>query len=166
MKQISLDGRIGKDAQVSTTKGGRPYVRFSVANNSFEGGTEKTEWFDITSYDPYIIENRVKYLSKGKYVIINGKLRTEVTTKDGRIYVNQYVTATNIDEPQFGAKKDDADNNEPKVSTYSRETVTEEVKPQPQPSVSVAGNVSTTFNPSDYPSVNYDDNSSDDGLPF
>ena len=58
MKTITFDGRIGASgAEVRTTKGGKPYVRFSVANNSFANGAEKTEWYEVTSYDEYIINN-------------------------------------------------------------------------------------------------------------
>ena len=102
MKSITFDGRIGANgAEVRTTKGGKPYVRFSVANNSFVNSQEKTEWFDVTSYDPHVIENRISVLTKGTYVIIGGQLNTEVNVKDGKVWVNQYVTASTIDVPYF-----------------------------------------------------------------
>ena len=109
MKTITFDGRIGASgAEVRTTKGGKPYVRFSVANNSFANGAEKTEWFDITSYDEYIINNRAKYLTKGTYVIITGTPNVEVNVRDGKVWLNQYVTATTIDTPSFKKRDDDA----------------------------------------------------------
>ena len=110
MKSITFDGRIGANgAEVRTTKGGRPYVKFSVANNSFANGQEKTEWFDITSYDPFVIENRVKYLTKGTYVIITGTPNSEVNVdRTGKVWLNQYVTASSIDTPSFRKKDEDA----------------------------------------------------------
>ena len=127
MKSITFDGRIGANgAEIRQTRGGKPYVRFSVANNSFVNNQEKTEWFDVTSYDPYVIENRVKYLTKGTYVIINGSLNTDVNVKDNKVWVNQYVTASTIDTPYFGKKGDDEQspqaiqtNVEPEVSTFT-----------------------------------------------
>jgi single-stranded DNA-binding protein len=108
MKTITFDGRIGANgAEVRTTKGGKPYVRFSVANNSFANGAEKTEWFDVTSYDEYIINNRVKYLTKGTYIIVTGNPNVEVNVRDGKIWLNQYVTATTIDTPSFKKKDED-----------------------------------------------------------
>lgn len=105
---MTFDGRIGASgAEVRTTKGGKPYVRFSVANNSFANGAEKTEWFDVTSYDEYIINNRVKYLTKGTYVIITGNPNIEVNVRDGKIWLNQYITASTIDTPSFKKKEDD-----------------------------------------------------------
>lgn len=179
MKQIIFDGRIGKDAEVRTTKGGKPFVRFSVANNSFVGGQDKTEWFDVTSYDSYVIENRVKYLKKGTYVIINGALNTEVAVKDGKIWQNQYVTAVGIDTPSFG-KKDSATpvehTEDVGVSTYTAQTQT--VKPntvteaysQPTPQQEVAQ--PTYAQPQPQPSyatvgASYGNSESmDDDLPF
>lgn len=129
MKLITFDGRIGANgAEVRTTRGGKPYVRFSVANNSFINSQEKTEWFDVTSYDPYIIENRVKSLTKGTYVIIQGELNTETNVKDNKVWLNQYVTATSINIPYLGKKSEDEQNvreikeqisSDEEVSTYS-----------------------------------------------
>lgn len=139
MKTITFDGRIGASgAEVRTTKGGKPYVRFSVANNSFANGAEKTEWFDITSYDEYIINNRVKYLTKGTYVIITGTPNVEVNVRDGKVWLNQYVTATTIDTPSFKKKEDDgsvgssAPDATPNVSTFTGGTATTVLTPKPE----------------------------------
>lgn len=156
MKQISFDGRIGKDAEVFATRGGRKYVRFSVANDTFINGENKTEWFDVTSYDPYVVENRVKYLSKGRYVIVHGSLNTEVNAKNGKIYLNQYVTANCIDTPLFGKKDDEK---EEKVSTYTapsdKPVDTPTYQPAPEPAY-VGSGAGSSLN----------DMSDDDDLPF
>lgn len=141
MKNIFFDGRIGRDgAEIKTTQGGKKYVKFSVANNSFAGGQEKTEWFEVTSYDPYVIENRAQYLTKGTYVIISGTLKCEVKVgKDNNMYLNYYVTATTIDTPSFKKKDESSETTEQTVSTYTASTQTEKVapapKPEPQPAV-------------------------------
>ena len=123
MKVIIFDGRIGaKGAEVSATRGGKPFVRFSVANNSYVNGQDKTEWFDVTSYDPFIIENKVNSLTKGTPVQIVGTLNTEVKVKDGKVWVNQYVTADRI-EFNFAGKRDD-DSQSAATSEASVSTVT------------------------------------------
>lgn len=132
MKTISFDGRIGASgAEVRTTQGGKPYVRFSVANNTFVNSQEKTEWFDVTSYDPFVIEKRINVLTKGTYVIIQGQLNTEVNVKDGKVWVNQYVTASTIDVPYFKKSENEQGVQEIKqaitptddgISTYTPET--------------------------------------------
>lgn len=144
MKSITFDGRIGTGAEIRSTNGGKPYVRFSVANNSFVNSQEKTEWFEVTSYDPYVIENRVKVLTKGTYVIVQGQLNTDVKVKDGKVWINQYVTATSIEVPYFGKKNEDEQNvqeikesissqeDDPPVSTYTKPAAKSQPKPQPQ----------------------------------
>jgi len=141
MKQITLDGRIGKDgAKTYQTAKGKTYIRFSLANDSFVNGANKTEWFDITCFDPYIVENRSKYMTQGRYAIVQGVLNSEVSVKDGKVYLNHYVNANNIELPSFGNKKEES--NGVQVSTFtggtkSAETakasstpVQEAVKPQ------------------------------------
>lgn len=175
MKTITFDGRIGASgAEVRMTKGGKPYVKFSVANNSFANGAEKTEWYDITSYDPYIIENRVKFLTKGTYVIISGTPNVEVNVdRNGKVWLNQYVTASTIDTPTFKKRDEDGAqstvNENASVSTYtggtqSQYSSTSIPKPEPAPAVATVGSVpapSVSESAADVMSVEIDDD-----LPF
>lgn len=175
MKTITFDGRIGASgAEVRMTKGGKPYVKFSVANNSFANGAEKTEWYDITSYDPYIIENRVKFLTKGTYVIISGTPNVEVNVdRNGKVWLNQYVTASTIDTPTFKKRDEDGAqstvNENADVSTYtggtqSQYSSTSIPKPEPAPAVATVGSVpapSVSESAADAMSVEIDDD-----LPF
>ena len=132
MKQITLDGRIGKDgAKILQTAKGKSYIRFSLANDSFINGANKTEWFDITCFDPYLVESKSKFMTQGRYVIVQGVLNSEVINKSGTIYLNHYVTANNIELPSFGGKREES--NEVQVSTFTGGTKSEEVKPQPVP---------------------------------
>lgn len=115
MKQITIDGRLGKDAVLGTAKNGRQYLRFSVANTSFsKTDGEKTEWFDVTTYDDFAIKYRQNVLKKGSYVIVTGTLNSEISTKDSKIWLNHYVNATDINVPNLGTKKE---NLAPKVDT-------------------------------------------------
>lgn len=126
MKQITLDGRIGRDgAKTFQTAKGKSYIRFSLANDSFINGANKTEWFDVTCFDPYLVENKSKFMTQGRYAIIQGTLNSEVTNKDGKIFLNHYVTAINIELPSFGGKKDES--NEAQVSTFTGGTKSAEV---------------------------------------
>ena len=130
MRQITLDGRIGLGgATVKTTAKGKSYIRSSLANDTFINGTNKTDWFDVTCFDPYIVENKAKFLTKGRYVIVQGVLDSEVKNREGKIYLNQYVNAQNIELPSFG-KRDDNDS-EPKVSTYTGGTKSDQISQKP-----------------------------------
>lgn len=165
MKQISLDGRIGKDAEVLTTKGGKKYIRFSLANDTFMNGENKTEWFDVTCYDPFVVENRVKFLTKGRYVIVSGNLNTDVNVRNGKIYLNQYVTANSIDTPSFGKKEQDTE--EETVSTYTggtTPTLSTKISEQPKQVVEVKKPEPAYSYTASSSSIN--DMSDDDDLPF
>lgn len=149
MKTIILDGRVGTaGTEVKVTKAGKQYARFSLANNTYTNGEEKTEWFEIISYDPTFIEKRAQYLNKGSYVIVTGNIRTEVKVgQDNKMYINHYVTASNIDTPRLGGKSDNAtqDNattSTPVVSTFTGGTKSEmvaQVTAQPSEGVIVLG---------------------------
>jgi single stranded DNA-binding protein len=162
MKTIIFDGRVGQNGtEVKTSKNGKLYARFTVANNAYVNGEEQTEWFDVTVYDPTFIEKRAQYLGKGSYVIVTGSIRTEIRPdKTGKIWVNHYVTATNVDTPRLGGKNENRDSvstSTPVVSTFTGGTKSDltetmqtpalqvnipsqiTVQPQPNVAVSVAG---------------------------
>lgn len=109
MRQITIDGRLGRDAEVSTGKDGRQYIKFSVANTLFKDGEEKTEWFDITSFDSFIVNKKVKALTKGSYVIVTGSWETDtnVSPKDNQLYINHRVIANSVDVPKLGKSQSD-----------------------------------------------------------
>jgi len=127
MRQITLDGRIGKGgAKVMKSSNGRDYVRFDIANDAFVDGTNKTDWFSITCFDPYIVSKKSEFLKQGRYVIVQGTIKSEVNTKNGKIWLNHYVTANNIELPSFG-KREEKDEDEPLVSTFTGGTKSEEI---------------------------------------
>ena len=132
MRQITLDGRIGTGgAKVLQTAKGKSYIRFSIANDTFVNGANKTEWFDVTCFDPFLVENKAKYMTQGRYVIVQGVPDSQVVNKEGKIYLNNYITAVSIDLPSFGTKKED--NPVAQVSTFTGGTKSAEVtKPQVQ----------------------------------
>ena len=136
MRNLVIDGRLGKDATMEKTKDGRTYLRFAIANNYYNRGSEKTEWFDVTSFDKNVIENRVKALMKGRYVIVTGTPLSKVhITQDRKVYLNQYITAISIETPSFGKRNDDnsSEAQRPKVSTYTGGTPTTFSRPLPPP---------------------------------
>lgn len=128
MRQIMLDGRIGKDgAKVLKSNNGKDYIRFSLANDSFVNGENKTEWFEISCFDPYIVENKSKFMTQGRYAIVQGVVNSEVTSKNGKIYLNHYVKANNIELPSFGTKKEESNEAQTQISTFTGGTRSEQI---------------------------------------
>lgn len=107
MKQIFFDGRLGKDAEVKTTANGRTFIHFSVANSSYPKGQEVTEWWDVYSFDPFVIESKSKVLKKGYYVLVTGSEDTKTSVgNDGKIYINRRCNATSIDVPNITGRSE------------------------------------------------------------
>lgn len=111
IRVLHLDGRIGKDgAELKQTVAGKPYLRFSLANNYYAGGQEKTEWFDVKVFDPFIIESKKDFLTKGTYVHCVGSFQTDVNVdKNNKVWVNQYMTAYSVETPSIGRKFNEGD---------------------------------------------------------
>ena len=115
MKTIIFDGRVGQNGtEVKTSKKAigkhAQAVYVLAANNAYINGEERTEWFDVTVYDQTFIEKRAQYLGKGSYVIVTGSINTRLgQIRTGKIWVNHYVTATNVDTPRLGGKNENKD---------------------------------------------------------
>ena len=159
MRQIVIDGRLAKDAVISVSQNGRQHIKFSIANTIFKGNEEKTEWFDITSFDDFVINKKSKALTKGSYVIVTGNWETEanVSAKDGKLYINQRVVATDVNIPNVG-KKNDA------TATSSIPTPEVQVPQVSQPTINIPS-VEARLNAAPAPEIVMD-KEADDDLPF
>jgi len=135
---VILTGRIGKDgAELKQTVTGKPYLRFSLANNLYTNGQEKTQWFDVKVFDQFTIDNLGKILTKGTPVYVCGSLVCEPNVdKNGRIWQNYYVTAIRVSILNTGRKdKDEIVNMSSGVSVTTKDTfqpVEQTVTPAPK----------------------------------
>lgn len=80
LNKVMLIGNLGRDPEMRYVPSGSPVTNFSVAVNrntrNPEGQVqEETEWFYVTAWDK-LAENANQYLSKGKKVYVEGRLRT------------------------------------------------------------------------------------------
>lgn len=158
MKTIVIDGRLGKDAVLNTSKNGNQYLKFSVANTTFSNGQEKTEWFDVTTFNENLIKAKTPVLKKGSYVIVTGTWDSNTSVKDNKVWLNHYVTASDINVPNLGNKQQNA--LAPKVETPAVSVPTVNVPTVEIPSVEERLNSAVEMN---YVSM---DNDGDDELPF
>lgn len=96
-------GRLGKDAEIGETSGGTKYVKFTVAENNYRNGEDKTTWYDVTSYDNFVVNTQIKVLKKGAFVVIVGDVDSKINVgKNGKIYLNHNITASAIKVPNLG----------------------------------------------------------------
>lgn len=78
--QVNLIGNLGADPEVRYTGNGTPVCNMRIATNEFWNNTqgqrqERTEWHRIVVWGKNA-ENCGKFLSKGRLVSIEGKIRT------------------------------------------------------------------------------------------
>lgn len=106
LNRTELQGRLTHDPELKTTQGGVSVCSFRLA---VEGdikdrntGERKTEFFTIVTWRN-TAEFVSKYLSKGRMVIIDGKLHNkEYTDRDGK---KRYVTEIHAENVYFADSK-------------------------------------------------------------
>ncbi len=80
LNKVMIIGNLGKDPEMRYTASGSAVTSFSVAvSRKFKSSDgeqqEETEWFSVSCWDK-LAEIANQYLSKGKPVFIEGRLRT------------------------------------------------------------------------------------------
>lgn len=94
--KITIVGHLGRDAEQRFTPGGMAVASFSVATTEKRKDGEKTTWFRVSLFGKQA-ENIAPYLTKGKLVFVEGRLRQEeYTTKDGATRTALEVNATDL----------------------------------------------------------------------
>jgi single-strand DNA-binding protein len=92
-QSITIIGRLGRDPEMRYLPSGDPVTSFSVATdrawNDKNGQRHKeTTWFRITVFGKQA-EIANQYLSKGKMVLVEGRLRPDPKTGGPAIYQRQ-----------------------------------------------------------------------------
>ena len=96
--RIILMGRLTKDPEIRTTQSGVTMCRFSIAvDRAYSKGQEKqTDFFDITAWRQ-TAEFVSKYFSKGKCILIEGKIQNNnYTDQNGVKHYQNVVIADSV----------------------------------------------------------------------
>lgn len=80
LNRVQIIGRLGKDPEEHSTKNGANYVMFPVAVNRLWKGRDgesrkETDWFNVEVWGR-LAEICRSYLSKGRLVFVEGRIRT------------------------------------------------------------------------------------------
>ncbi|MFO7917478.1 MAG: single-stranded DNA-binding protein [Anaerolineae bacterium] len=101
-QKVIIIGNLGSDPEMRYTPDGTPVTNFSVATNrrwtDSDGQTqERTVWFRVTAWRR-LAETCNQYLSKGRQVFVEGRLRTPepYQGRDGQWRASLEVTARNV----------------------------------------------------------------------
>jgi single-strand DNA-binding protein len=111
LNRAMLIGRLGRDPEIRYTQDGRAVANFTLATSlkwrDKQSGDmkERTEWHRIVAFGK-LGEICGEYLSKGKQVFIEGRLRTRSWEKDG---VTRYTTEIEATNMQMLGGRDSAD---------------------------------------------------------
>lgn len=99
VNKVILLGKLGKDAETKFTGNGDSVTNFSIATSSRWKDKASGEWKEATDWHNVVLwraENLANYLTKGKSVYVEGKLRTR--SYDDKSGSKRYVTEVMADE--------------------------------------------------------------------
>lgn len=97
MNDVKLLGRLTADPETRYTATGDPVSRFCLAVNAGKdaNGNNTAEFFNIVTFKNQA-EFTTKYLTKGRQIVISGRLHNNRWTKDGQNHVSTEVIADRI----------------------------------------------------------------------
>lgn len=147
INKVILVGHLGKDPELRYLEGNVSVASFPLATsetfNKDGKKVEQTEWHNIVMWRG-LADVAAKYLSKGRLVYIEGKLRTRsYEDKEG---VRRYTTEIVAESFNILGRRSDFENTSSSSSSSS--------------------SASSTANQAQEQSVDFTENDSDDGLPF
>ncbi len=94
-------GNLGRDPELRYTQGGQPVCRLAVAtsrrylNKRSNEMVEETEWHRITVWGK-TAEHCNTYLTKGRQVYVEGRLKTTSYEKEGQRHYSTEIVADNV----------------------------------------------------------------------
>ena len=83
MNRWTGTGRLGKDVELRYTQSGKAFATFSLAVDDGYGENRKTYWFSVVVWDK-LAETCANSLKKGSKVLVDGKLTSRTSEKDGK----------------------------------------------------------------------------------
>ena len=111
LNKVMIIGNLGADPEMRYTANGSSVTEFRVAVNrnytTNEGERrEETEWFRIVTWNR-LAETCSQYLSKGRQVYVEGRLRTR--SWEGQDGVTRYTTEVIAQDVRFLGNRRDAE---------------------------------------------------------
>jgi single-strand DNA-binding protein len=83
MNRVLITGRLTRDPEMRKLASGKTVTQFSVATNDYRGGTEKSEYHLVVTWDR-LAEICGQYLGKGQLVAIEGRIQTRQWDDDNK----------------------------------------------------------------------------------
>ena len=96
MNRVIISGRITNDLELRTTANGKHFVAFNIAVNEGSGENQTTHFFNVNAWEANA-DFLIKYMEKGRKLLIEGSLKTNQYEKEGKKYTNTYILANHFD---------------------------------------------------------------------
>lgn len=96
MNKVIVSGRITNDLELRTTASGKHFVAFNIAVNEGSGDNQTTHFFNVNAWEANA-DFLIKYMEKGRKLLIEGSLKTSQYEKEGKKYTNTYILASHFD---------------------------------------------------------------------
>ena len=96
MNRVCLSGRLTRDAELKFLPSGIAVLEFGLASNKKLKEKEETTFVDV-AYFANSAEAISQYMTKGKYVLVSGRLRFESWENDGSRRSKLTVVADTVD---------------------------------------------------------------------
>ena len=98
--QVTLMGNLTRDPELRTTPNGQSVCSFSLAlNRSYKGAdgnyVEATDFVDVTAWGP-LGERVSQYVTKGRPVLVSGRLQSRAWEQDGQKRSKVEVVAQDV----------------------------------------------------------------------
>ncbi len=106
MNLVVLTGRLTRDPESRQLASGKTVTQFSVATNDYRGGSEKSQYHPIVTWDR-LAEICGQYLGKGQLVSIIGRLQTRQWEDDAKArHWKTEIVASSVEMLSGKRKKD------------------------------------------------------------
>jgi len=138
INKVILIGNLGSDPEVKYLDGDRSVANFSLATNESYNDKQgnkitQTEWHRIEMWDS-LAKVAEKYLTKGRQVYIEGKIKTDKWTDQNG--VDKYTTRIRANVLQMLGNREDRDDKgatPPNNTQETRQPVQNSEPPAPEP---------------------------------
>jgi single-strand DNA-binding protein len=121
LNSVNIVGNLTRDPELKYTQSGKSVCNLSIANNRiFSKNNEKVtevSYFDIEVWG-VVAENCAKYLTKGRGIIVEGRLKQDRWEKDGKTQSRVRILANSI-HFMPGNRKEGGDNFQPEAAGVS-----------------------------------------------
>lgn len=101
LNRVIVAGNLVRDPELKTTSSNRKFVTMTIASNDYwrnkDGEfSKKTSYIGLVAWNR-LAENCAKYLSKGKCIMVEGKLESDkFTDKNGQVHYYTRVICSSV----------------------------------------------------------------------